>query len=99
MVGGMNVSIDKRWEVSPPLSELQSPGMDGKHARLAGIAIILLRSVIVAACIMFGLHKLAIRPGFTTSHTCGGTLDRRLDGGRPADLRTVNTVASVLTWG
>lgn len=86
--------------VSPPLSELQSPGMDGKHARLAGIAIILLRSVIVAACIMFGLHKLAIRPGFTTTVIPAAALSIAvwMVGGR-LDLRTVNTVASVLDMG
>ena len=53
--------------VSSPLRELQPLGMDGKYVRPAGIAIMLLRSVIVAACIVFGLHRLAIRPGVITT--------------------------------
>lgn len=86
--------------VSPPLSELQSLGMDGKHARLAGIAIILLRSVIVAACIMFGLHKMAIRPGFITTviPAAAFSIAVWMVGGR-FDLRTVNTVASLSDMG
>ena len=81
--------------VSPPLRELRPLGMDGKYVRPAGIAIMLLRSVIVAACIVFGLHRLAIRPGVITTVVPAAALSVAvwMVGGR-LNLRIVNTVAS-----
>jgi len=81
--------------VSSPLRELQPLGMDGKYVRPAGIAIMLLRSVIVAACIVFGLHRLAIRPGVITTVVPAAALSVAvwMVGGR-LNLRIVNTVAS-----
>jgi len=69
--------------------------MDGKYVRPAGIAIMLLRSVIVAACIVFGLHRLAIRPGVITTVVPAAALSVAvwMVGGR-LNLRIVNTVAS-----
>ncbi len=84
----------------PRLSELNSPGMDGKHARLAGIAIILLRSVIVAACIMFGLHKLAIRPGLITTVIPAAALSVAIWMlGSRFNSRVVSVVASAFDMG
>jgi len=95
----MSALINGR-RVSSPLSELQSSGTDGKHARLASIAIILLRSVIVAACIMFVLHKLAIRPGLITTVIPGAALSVAVwMAGSRFDSRMVNTVASALDMG
>jgi diguanylate cyclase (GGDEF)-like protein len=74
--------------------------MDGKHARLAGIAIILLRSVIVAACIMFGLHKLAIRPGLITTVIPAAALSVAIWMlGSRFNSRVVSVVASAFDMG
>ena len=89
-----------RRRFSSPLTELQSSGTDGRHARLAGTAIILLRSVIVAACIMFVLNKLAIRPGLITTVIPGAALSVAVwMAGSRLNLRMVNTVASAFDIG
>ncbi|HON41878.1 MAG TPA: sensor domain-containing diguanylate cyclase, partial [Bacillota bacterium] len=70
------------------------------HARLAGIAIILLRSVIVAACIMFGLHKLAIRPGLITTVIPAAALSVAIWMlGSRFNSRVVSVVASAFDMG
>ena len=85
---------------SSPLPGLQSSSADDKHARLAGTAIILLRSVIVAACIMFVLHKLAIRPGLITTIMPGAAFSVAVwMVGSRFDSRMVNTVASAFDMG
>lgn len=85
---------------SSPLPGLQSSSADDKHARLAGTAIILLRSVIVAACIMFVLHKLAMRPGLITTIMPGAAFSVAVwMVGSRFDSRMVNTVASAFDMG
>ena len=90
----MSALASGRRVSSPP------SGTDGKHVRLAGIAIILLRSVIAAACIMLVLHKLAIRPGLITTIIPGAAISVAVwMAGSRFDLRIVSTVASALDMG
>lgn len=82
------------------LRERRLIGADGEHARLVVIAIILLRSVIVAICTMFILNRLAVGPRLIASVIPAGVLlfaililRRRLD------QRVVNLLASAVDIG